>query len=355
MKICFLGDIRSDHVKKFIKFFAPDNETILISLDYLGDSRVVEGIKFFNRIGTTINFIKKSDLLKSPFIVRQMIKEINPDILQAHFITNYGFLGACSGHHPLIIFAMGDDILIHPFQSFIYKCFIKYSIWRADFITCDGFNSLGNLMDFGVPKSKLKLIYPGIDMKQFKPIYKIQKEKRVFYMRGFDKIYDVDLLFNTIRIIHNTMPEVKFDLLGNGTEIERFKNMIKENGMEDSITYLGYIQNEDVYKHIISSSVVITTSLSDGGMPVSTIESMACGVPVVSTNVGDVKMWIQNGVNGYVTDRNPLIMADSIITLLKDDEKRIKFGKAARERVEKDQDYFIEMNKIKYIYMKLLE
>lgn len=97
MKLCFLGDIRSIHVQKFIKYFSGEYETHLISFDYAGDLRVEPGLDFFKDINTQVHVMKKVYLPLIPIASRHLINRINPDLVQSHFVTNYGFLGAFSG------------------------------------------------------------------------------------------------------------------------------------------------------------------------------------------------------------------------------------------------------------------
>lgn len=353
MKLCFLGDIRSVHVQKFIKYFAEDHDTCLISLDYIGDERVGPGMEFFKSLGTEVHIIKKVHLPLSPFIVRWIIRKIDPDLVQAHFITNYGFLGAFSGVHPLIIYAQGDDILIHPWQSWLYPRLVRYALRCADYVLCDGANSIDNLVKLGIQKEKTAIIYPGIDMQLFHPSKREARvRKTVFYPRGFDKIYDVDTLFEAMKIIYWNVPKVEFILLGIGTELKRFEDRVRESKMSESVRYLGNIPNKDVPQYLASSDVSITTSLSDGGIPVSTIEAMACGVPVVSTDAGDAGMWIQDGISGYIVEKkNPVALSERVIELLNDDSKRASFGKAARQAVETRYNYQTEMRKIEEMYL----
>jgi len=357
MRICFLGDIRSVHIQKFIKYFTKEHETYLISFDYLGDKRVQIGVDFFNNLGTHVYILKKSQLLFSPFITRRIIHIINPDLVQAHFVTNYGFLGAFSGVHPLVISAMGDDILVHPVHNKLYHILVTYALHNADFLTCDGVNSITALKNFGVSEKRIALIYPGIDMLLFHPSkkQKLFSNKIIFYPRGFDEIYDTVTLFKVIKIVHQHLPDVRFLLLGVGTELTRFKNAIMKIGMNESVQYLGYVPNNELPVYLASSDISVTTSLSDGGIPVSTIEAMACGVPVISTNAGDAMLWIKNGETGYVVDKcDYTAMATRIIELLIDDERRLQFGKKSRQIVEIDQDYNFEMEKIEFLYNKLI-
>ena len=343
MNLCFLGDIRSIHVIKFVRYFARNNTTHLISFSYPGDKRVEEGQKLLP--GTTIYLFEKS--LLAPFRIRDLVKTIKPDLVQAHFLTNYGFLGTFSGVHPLVVTAMGDDILIHPFNY--CRPLVLSALHNADFITCDGMNSLENIRKF--TKTEAVVIYPGIDMKMFHPSKKILLPyKTVCAPRGFDPIYDTPTLLGVIKRINREMPDVRFVLLGDGKDKEWFQFNTDLAELDEVVQFTGNVPYEDVPRYLASADVCITTSLSDGGIPVSTIEAVACGTPVVSTDAGDARLWLSDVVPIGDADA----MARKVIRLLKNDEERKFIGRREREKVETTQDYEIEMKKIEDIYAGLI-
>lgn len=356
IKICFLGDVRSTHVQKFVKWFADKgHETHLISLMHRGDDRTCSGLNFFTKIGTPVRLIDKRLLLLSPLIAKQTISSIKPDIVQCHFITNYGALGAYSGVHPLVIMAMGDDILIHPSEPG-KKSLVRYALKRADHMLCDGENSIRELLRLGIPGDKIDLVYPGVDMDLFNPVRRNKTAmKFIFYPRGFDEIYNVDMLFNVIMHVAAECPDTIFLLLGKGTERERFQKMVNEYDLTKNVVFLGNIDNKKIPGYLASCEASITCSLSDGGIPTSTIEALACGVPVVSTDAGDARIWIKDGVNGFVVDKKDSeAMAERILRILKYPKTRERLGINARESVERVQNYAEEMQKVEEIYSRLL-
>lgn len=357
MNLCFIGDIRSTHVQKFIAWFAKDNETHLISFDYIGDERVPSGMQFFQSIGTHIHLLKKTQLVLSPILAKRIIEKIKPDLIQAHFVTNYGFLGAYSDFHPLVICAQGDDVLIHPYKSKFYNWLVTFVLLLADRVICDGINELKSMKKLQIPTGKCELVYPGIDMRVFHPDKrKPTNHKTVIHLRGFDKIYDVDTLFWSMLTVHHNVPEARFQLVGIGTEHERFAGMVTDSPLKGFVEYLGQVENNALPELIASSDICISTSLSDGGIPVSTIEAMACGVPVVSTDAGDVGLWIQNGASGYIVNKQDSTkVAEKVIELLDDEPKRVQFGKISRRIVENKYDYETEMGKVEQIYQELLK
>ncbi|MEN6609280.1 MAG: glycosyltransferase [Methanoregulaceae archaeon] len=368
MKICFLGDIRSIHTKRWVEFFAKNHEAHLITFDYPEDeSRVRESEDFFQKIGVTVHKVRKSFpfLPFSPLQARSIVRSIKPDIIHAHFVTQYGFFGTVSGVHPFVITAWGDDVLIHPARSRLYHFMVTHSLKKADLITCDGENTTNAMIDLGVDKSRIRRVYFGVDTNKFTPSkrdpaffpqkFGFTDNKIVIYLRGFDPVYDTDTLFNAIPLILGKVPTAKFLLAGGGELFESYKQKVASSEYNDAVTFLGRVPNDELPVYIASSDICVSTSLSDSGIAASSAESMASGIPVVSTDCGDIDLWIKDGTNGFVIrKKDEKMLAERVITLLTDDSLRDSFRKRCRDVIMTGQDYYTEMSRMEKYYTDLV-
>jgi hypothetical protein len=112
MRICYLADARSGHTKRWIEYFAKDNEVDLITFDYATKDGAFITEKDYIKMGVRVHKIPRKipNLLLTPVIVRRLIHKIAPDVLHAHYATQYGFCGAFSGFHPFILSVWGSDV-----------------------------------------------------------------------------------------------------------------------------------------------------------------------------------------------------------------------------------------------------
>ena len=368
MRICFLADIRSIHTWKWITFFANNrNEIHVITLDYPEESeRVKDAEDYLNKCGIIVHKIKKAipSLFFSPFIAKKLIKKIQPDIIHAHFVTQYGFLGAMSGKHPFIITAWGDDVLIHPKKSVFFRMLVKYSLKKADIITCDGENTESVISKLGGNPKRIYRINFGIDTKKFSPNCAnrglfLQKfgqtnQKYVIYLRGFEPIYSAETLINAIPRVLAKYPDVTFLLAGGGAQMKDLQDRVENSGYKHKVFFLGRIPNDYMPAYLATSDIYVSTSLSDSGIAASTAEAMACGVPPISTQCGDIDSWIQDGINGYIIEtKNEIVLAEKILNLLQNETLRNQFGSRCRQIIVSKQDYYNEMNKMNEIYKQL--
>ena len=92
-------------------------------------------------------------------------------------------------------------------------------------------------------------------------------------------------------------------IFGEGSELESLKLFSKENSLVDKVFFMGDINYEKRHNAYSKINVFMCTSWSEGG-PITVLEAMAAGLPVISTNVGDVTNRIINDKNGYVLNDN---------------------------------------------------
>ncbi len=297
--------------------------------------------------------------------VRHIIRRIKPDILHAHYLVNYGFRAACSGFHPLVLTAWGSDVLAQAKRSNISRWEVNFTLKRADMVTCDGEHIIGELVKLGAEREKIKLIYFGTDTRKFSPrprSKKLRKELAIFdspaiiSLRSLRPIYDVESLIKAVPLVLKEIPSTKFIIAADGEQGKYLENLAVSLGISGSIRFVGFVENDELPQYLSLADIYVSTSLSDAGLSASTAEAMACGLPVVITDYGNNREWVEDGINGFVVPlRNPEALASKIIYLLHNEEKRGKFGQANRQTIEQRMNQEKEMGRMEKLYNELIE
>jgi len=370
MKICYVADGISIHTQRWVNHFAKKgHEVHLISYRFPTN---YDGFDTRAQIHPLVVLLPRAWKVSRyfsgslwPFQVRTMVNKIKPDILHSHYITTYGYLAAISGFHPFILSAWGSDILIDPKQSRIYRFLTEYALRKADLVTCDGENTKEEMVKSGTNVEKIKLIYHGVDTQKFNPKKREQKLRddlglsnspTIISVRMLEPLYDVESLVKAMPSIIKQIPETKLIIAAEGEQRDYLENLAGALGISSVVRFVGQIVHDELPKYLASADVYVSTSLSDGGIAVSTLEAMASGLPVVATNCGDIKKWITDGENGFIVPvKAPETIAAKIIYLLETEDTRVKFGRLAREIVENRADYEKEMLKAEKLYQQLID
>lgn len=370
LTICFFGDAKKEDVftLRWARYFADKGHNVhLISYTEAGD-RDVGNIK----IHVIRKKISTSSILLNRFInlpllmwdVKNLIKIINPDVINSHCVTSYGTLAALSGFHPFISTAWGSDILINPKRNWFAKLSVKWILDKADLITCDANHMKKAMSDLGADEKKIKIIYFGVKPDMFFPGEKNdglvkdwgfeKSDKIIFSLRNLEPIYRIETLIKAIPIVIKKFPSAKFVIAGKGSMEETLKKMADDLGVSGNIRFIGWINRDNLLKYLQTANIYVSTSLSDAGLSSSTAEAMLSGLPVVITNSGENTLWVKNNFEGFVVPvKDPESLAEKIKYFLENPDERKRMGILARKKIEEKNNYYNEMSRMEQIYYQL--
>jgi len=365
MRICYIGST-GIHTRRWVEYFAGAGHEVHLVTSEQEPELDIENVtlhvlKRFGPKTRAINYLINTLPLLRQF--KRLIKKIVPDIVHAHYIMETAFLGALSDFHPFVVTAWGSDVLVTPRESRMARLIAKYVLKRADLVTCDAEHIQKPLIQLGAAPQKIKLIYFGVDTKKFKPRQKDEKLAKelgilnsptVISLRHLEPLYDIETLLASVPLVLEEVPEAKFVLLGRGSLETKLKELSQSLGVSDSVRFVGQVPADEVPQYLTSADICISTALSDAG-PGGIIEAMACELPVITTDFGDNRRWVEDGMNGYIIPlRSPRGLASRIVQLIRNPDVRQKFGRINRQIIAERNNWEIEMGKMEKLYEKLI-
>ena len=233
-----------------------------------------------------------------------------------------------SSEYPFFLKSM----LIH-----FSEAIAKLSYYKAKrIISVNTFNVKWEKL-YGASPKKIQVIYNGIDEDLFTPREKPQHLNGIPTVVALARIFDLKDILTMIRacaVVKKNIPNVEFLVYGDDQAVPEYTRectaLIAALKIENNFKLLGARKNP----HLLFSEgdVSVLTSISEG-FPYTVIESMACGIPVVATDVGGVKEALDEGSGFLCKPKAAEEIGARIIQLLKDNPLRLKMSKHARERV----------------------
>jgi polysaccharide biosynthesis protein PelF len=185
----------------------------------------------------------------------------------------------------------------------------------------------------GAEPKRIRTVYNGVDPANFPALTGEPGAPTISWVGRIDPIKDLETLLRAFSLVHHEMPEARLRLFGSppkGREayLQRCRTLAADLGIGEVATFEGRVENiRDAYD---AGRIVVLSSVSEG-FPYSLIEAMTCGRTCVATDVGGVTEAV--GDTGLVVPpRNPALMAQACLTLLRDTELRHRLGAAARTR-----------------------
>lgn len=367
MRICFVADAADIHTQRWAGYFANKGDDVhVISFDKPSEDMENSTLHVLRTVGIKTTILKYT--INPLYVLKQLkklIKEIKPDIIHGHAVRDHTIIAALTGFHPFVVTAWGSDVLIYPKESKVMKYAVPFTLRRADVITCEGKNTKEVMIKMGIKSEKINIIMHGVDIKKFNfssGYKKLREELKTFNSptvistRRLGRIHDVETFINAIPLVLKKIPDAKFIIAGDGEQKGYLMARSKSLNVFDATRFIGRIPHDELPKYLSSSDVYVSTSLSDEGISISTQEAMVCELAAVITDVADNKRWIKDGENGFIVPaKDSKTLAEKIIYLLENEDIRKRFGKVSRRIIKEKADYYKEMLKMEYIYIKLVK
>lgn len=245
----------------------------------------------------------------------------------------------------------GPGIFFEP-----YRWFLPEKFTRSLFTICISNFCRSQCMLFA-PRNqweKMYIVHCGIDLNLFKTVNHTGSGKRLLYVGRLAAVKGLPVLFESLSKLKCNYPDFTLTLVGDGSERLELEQLGAELGLKDNLDFVGYKSQAEVREYLQNSDVFVLPSFAEG-VPVSLMESMATGVPVVATQVGGNSELIDNGVNGYlVSPGDPVSLAEKIEILLTDVQLRNRFAQAGRIKIEQEFNLAKETDKLFDIFSKYL-
>lgn len=368
MNICFLADARAEHTRRWAKYFALKGHSvtvITINPDTLDDFDPVRVRIVRKRFAGGDIFSRVASLPGVVGDVRQILKASRTDILHAHSAGGYAWLAMASGFHPFVITPWGTDILVDVKKSLGNRLLTTMALRRADLVTCDAYHMQNEMLAMGVHPNRVKLIIFGVDLRRFtarNPIEIAALRRReglsaapmVTSTRTLTPIHDVETFVRALPLILARHSDAQFVIVADGSSRSRIEALVDELGVRSSVRFTGYVSEDVMAMWLKISDVYVSTSLADAGLAGSTAEAMAVELPVVTTDNGDNRLWVEEGRGGFIVPNGDHAgIADRVIRLLDDSKRRAEFGKYNRGVIDERNNYVTEMDRMEQLYMQL--
>ncbi len=175
---------------------------------------------------------------------------------------------------------------------------------------------------------------------------------RLLYVRAFAKHYNPGLAVEVLKKLKQKYPEAQLCMVGpdkDGT-LARVKQLTAHYGLSDSVLFTGVLPKPEWHKLSEDYDIFINTTNVDN-TPVSVMEAMALGLPVVSTNAGGLPYLIENGKDGILVEpNNPDAFATAVEALIENPAKAVSLSHNARRKAES-----FDWNEVREKWMNLLK
>ena len=289
--------------------------------------------------------------LRSALRVAALIREERPHVLHTHTakagaIARAAAILAGSARPPVVVHTFHGHVLkgyFNPTRTAFFRRVEQTLARTADVFVAVSPEVRDELVELGVaPREKFAVIRLGIPLEQrladptaesdYRALYGIPKGAFVVGWVGrMTGVKDTGAVLEIVREARAHGVDAVLCMVGDGPDRTRLEQLAHELGIARACYFVGY--QEDVAGYYRLFDAFVLPSVNEG-TPVSAIEALASGTPVVANRVGGVPDVVRDGLDGFLVDPGDVASAGAKIAVLAgDDGLRKKMGEAGRERV----------------------
>jgi len=345
MRVCLLGQYPphiggvSSHTYLLSKELKKRGDEVYVLTYPHPDVKDLDGVKVETAFAPNIKGLRGLFfIISSTFKLISMVRHYNIDLIHAHFILPPGLIGILVGKilgKKTVVTAHGSDLLIQG-KNPILRSLIKFVLGKSDYVLVVNQSLKSNVLKLGIKPEKIYVTPNAVDVEKFNPHGKklpsdieITPDKpsvlfvgNLVYQKGLEYLLEAKKLIDW---------DLELIIVGDGPLRHELEKKVKNDQIKD-VVFVG--ARRDVDQIMPSSDLFVLPSISEG-FPITILEAMASGLPVVATDVGGIGEIMDKNVGIIVKPSDPEGLAGAMDKILKNSELTNSMKVAAREHSRK--------------------
>lgn len=360
MRLAFLSIGRHIHTERWIRWFSDQGHECHLLTVQPGEVP-----------GVTVHDIRRGfgpKPLRYAFSlaeVRACLRRLQPDLLNTHFLTGYGYWGHYSGFHPNVLTVWGDDVYVTPFENALKNRLARAALGSCDALTGDSADILAVGATLGADPARSFRVLWGVDFDVFRPADAgawrsargFTPEHVVYFSpRSYTQpYYNIDVVIEAAARVAAAEPRARFLFSGYEGDPVPFAAMVARAGLTDRAVVVGRLPHAEFATALQACDVFISVPSVDA-TAVSLLEAMSTGRAVIVSRLASACEWVTDDVSGrVVAPRSVDDLAAAMLDLAASDGRRRQLGEAALAVAREHAGFAANMRIVEGIFAHLLE
>lgn len=275
---------------------------------------------------------------------RKHLNNFRPEAILSYLTVPSGVAGLWLSRRlgvPHLTLLRGTDVPGHrelePWMHRMAGPVIRF-IWRRSFRVISNSDSMARRAEMAVPGVSVATVHNGVDLLRFRPPAEAVRKAdplKVLYSGRLVKVKRLDLLLGAWAEVERCLKHpARLILAGYGPEREALEVRAAELGIADQVEFRGYLGEDDMVREYREASVFVSLS-ADEGLPNSVLEALACGLPVVLSDIGPHREIVGDSPAGVFCDVDaPESIRHALLGFLQSPETRELAAREARSVIE---------------------
>lgn len=259
--------------------------------------------------------------------LHRAIRNFNPDVIHTHlYVIPYVLLaapGRCKKYHTVHNVAEKEAV---GFRRAIHKFAFKHCGFIP--VGISPYCSETIARTYGLSKESFPCIINGVDINSYKPAHIEHEGFKFINVARFYPQKNHKMLLQAFAKVYREYPEAELEIVGEGQLRNELENLTEELGITNVVHMNG--ETNKINEKLNSADAFVLSSDFEG-LPISVLEAMACGLPIISTSAGGIVDIVSPDRNGYIVPiGNVDALADAMLRIIRDDNHRLQMGLESR-------------------------
>ena len=377
MRICYLADGRYIHAQRWLRYFSEHgHEMHLVSFAPMTSEhiRAIEdaGARYLGELDGSFH-VKRFWLTAQELLsLRRLLRRERIDVLHCHFLGSNAWYAALSGFRPLVITVMGGGDVRGPGwqpTGTRERLLTPFTLRRADLITSWSRVMAQAVRPYCRKETPVEVIHGGVDLTRFhrgpKPQYLRERwslpadARIVFSPRLMRPLSNITQIAAAAGPVCKEVPQTYFLFAAPAEERDEayeheVRTILRDGGVAEHARFIGAIPHNEMADYHRLADVTISIPSTDG-TPMTVLESMACGTPVVAGDIPDYDPnYFEKGEAVLTADpTDAAAVAQALTKLLTDSSLAERLSAEAERRVRATGSYESQMSRMNELYHAL--
>ena len=375
MKVLYFTRDYTTHDRRFLAALAKtDHDVAYLRLERRGhqleDRPLPPGIEQISWAGgqTSFSWWDVPQLYRD---LKRVIRDVKPDLIQSGPIQTAALLVALTGFEPLVSMSWGYDLLIDAERNAALRWATRYTLKRSAVMVGDCETIRRKAILYGMPDERIVTFPWGVEIEHFTPQeYRVPAGKSplrercgwdedIFILlstRAWEPIYGVEVIARAFARIAKDRPYMRLLMLGNGSQAGLLRKIYFQAGVQDQVNFPGQVSRADLPRYYRAADLYVSASHSDGSS-ISLLEAMACGCPVLVSDIPGNREWVDHGVQGWWFRDGDIADLERLLIRTVDEHRGQLpgMGKSARLLAESRADWEKNFPELIYAYNLAIE
>jgi glycosyltransferase involved in cell wall biosynthesis len=356
MRLLYFSRDYTTHDHRFLaKIAAAGHETFYLRLErgphQLEDRALPAGVTPLQWAGGQ-SPARWQDGLRLVRSLRQVVRRVRPDLVQAGPIQRSAFLAALAGIQPLVTMSWGYDLLHDVHRGWAWEQAARFTLRRSAALVGDCRTIRDLAVGYGMDPARIVTFPWGADIHKYTPLpsgttSRVRERTGwgedtfvVLSTRSWTPLYGVEDLVRAFARAVQQRPQLRLLMLGSGPLSGKIKQIVRSAGLIHHVHFSGQVNQQDLPAYYQAADLYVSTSHSDG-TSISLLEALASGTPVLLTDIPGNAEWItEHGKVGWLFADGSVPELEGALLHAVDNRSRLpEMGQAARALAEERGDW----------------